>query len=492
MAQPPFATQASNPIPHSPSMPAASTTAADATARSRIQAAVSSSSSAPLEGAAPSYDLIGRFRQAREYSKAGKFVDAREIFQEIVQHLTYNRIPPHSTFRALCNLECAATYPTQSEDQLFYAKTAKEDLDRIYQDRASWSHSNAERLLIYTALAKHYNMLLPMLLSSYTTTRQEIQRKIAACKKSLNTLSTYVLREAQELLSQKQIVKAREYFQLVQNSLIGALKGVDSLKFSFCLLGFAYSSDTPTEKDKWTAKAKVEIDRVYANRDRWNTLSTETKACTYQALKICLLQLKLLIPDTETQMHEEIAQRLQECTNYPSYRQKVLDGNEYLELGAFREAVCCFTEALVLLSEMQKLKGVDLLCRARCYLGLAFCNESERLSWTHKAKSELFAFFENRSSLDDSLSRLLELIPKTDTDAHLEIATKIRACLIPSGLPQPRSIAPARPPVDTPAPKKVTSGPVGQPWNWVPIFAVCSVAVVCVGLGLYHRLVVKK
>jgi hypothetical protein len=503
-----------------------------ATTAPLLAAAATQAAPAPLlVGAEPQpYNFIEKFKEANTFLSAGDANDkgsARLLFEEILGQLKTAKVGIHSVFQAACTLGYAFTYAANSPERTTLRLQAKGELDRIYINSASWDNLiDSEKMTTYSSLFRNYDLLLFLIPPADTATREDIRQKNEECRKRAMGLSHSVLVQANQLLHQRQNLPAIVLFKLVLENLAGDLKGIYSIDPAFCLLGIAFATPlSDAARKRWISTAKDKIYNLYANRSLWNTLGETEKARTYQALSLCFKQLAYLIPAAESQIQEEIRLALEECgkhfTPAPNPLENLQRAHQLLSRQVYGEAAALYLQTLELLKG--ELRGVISICPAACFLGLAFStknNPADKAKWTLKAQEELDRLYTNRASwnslprdekaaaygtLNDCLSRLLHLlIPETDILTIRATICKMRECRIALGLPPESPAAPSGPntrtggtppgPPDDPRRKKVTPGPVGKPWNWYQIFAVCTVAVVALGLGLglYKRFIVKK
>jgi hypothetical protein len=391
-------------------------------------------------------------------------------------------------------------------------------LDIIYANKIIWhQYDNYEKLITYVDLLKNYSILLS-LFSENKPLIEEIRDKISECKKSIMALCSLVLGDAISFLHKGQNPRTLELFQLVMKNLPEGLEGDRLCWRALCLLGMALATDSGlyVEKARYTSEAREELDNLFAKRESWNALGEVEKAAVYRGLSYCYQQLKSLIPTTETQIHQEIDEKIRICGNFftpqPLYLTRMLQAHDFLGRRIHSEAVPLYLEALELLEKESELKGLDSLYPASCYIGLAFCQfdgTAAKTKWVAKAKNEVDKLYANRASWNTlpatkktevyeafiaCLSRFQHLIPAVEARMQREYYKKIRVCSNEIGQAAPPSSAPTAPHQAPPpaAGRTVTPGPAGKPWNWVPIFAVCAVAVCCVGLTFYKRIIVKK
>jgi hypothetical protein len=159
---------------------------------------------APLVGKAPTVEeLLEKIKRAN-LLQTEKKEESRVAYHELLLELDRMELPPHSIFRAACELGLALTYPEKSPEIYQHAALAQREIDKIYEHRILWDDSQKgssgkvtadktswkfvdteEKKATYTELIRNYNTLLHLVKEE---DQREITRKIEDCKRILTSL----------------------------------------------------------------------------------------------------------------------------------------------------------------------------------------------------------------------------------------------------------------------------------------------------------------
>jgi hypothetical protein len=256
------------------------------------------------------------------------------------------------------------------------------------------------------------------------------------------------LTTANHLADKGQYDEARSVFAEIDEQLKATKQKKDSLIPVNYYLGLAYTYPAGSKERKDNAaQAYTALNFVCAYNKHWKTASEVKRSAYFCALRSCYEELKPLVPETETEAHEDIETKLAECSPY-ILRLHAFDAIVNLADRCIRQndlanAAKLYNEALQFI---QHQKGTEFLFpRADCRLSyIGICDDPiKKKMLSLQAKEAVFQLYDAKEDLctgDPSkkttiinqligcLEDLAKLFPDESTIHYHDIQARIAEC----------------------------------------------------------------
>jgi hypothetical protein len=307
--------------------------------------------------------------------------------------------------------------------------------------------------------------------------------------------------EAEELLPQNRAQANLMYLEILE-ALPEDLSGPALTFRAACKLGVAISSTGSDAAARWAKYAQEDLDKVYDNINSWENFLPPAKIGVYQELKSGFVKFKLLIPETNVRLHQELQAKIDVCIkNIPlldDFYVRLNTADQCVQQGGLEQARELYTDALKNIEkenapEYLLAKGYGYLHFARSYAigteerkekaGLA----SKNISYFDVAACELYRDDEAKKKITYQtllplLAGLMELFPETDT-AYPVILKRFNRCQAVLAELQAEKSPKAGEDTATlrESPKIVSKEPAGEPWKAARLFVAFTFAFLVIG-----------